>query len=105
MSLDTNLHEDVVDEFYHGRTVIDTSAAQVVAANVPNAVKGLQLKAGPTNSATIYIGKFWVTMSGPASTDGLPLLAGEGLFVPVKDVSSIYAIATDVSQDLHWFMV
>ena len=103
--LEANLHQDVVDEFYHARVVIGTTAAKVIAGNIPNAVKGVQLKAAITNAGIIYIGNSWVTAGGTAATDGTPLSASEGLFVPVKDVSKIHAVASTTNQNLYWFMV
>ncbi len=104
MSLPTNLHEDIVPDFHHGRTVIGASAAPIIAVNVSDAVKGVQLKAGPTNTGIIYVGKYWVTAGNAVATDGMFLSAGEGFFIPTKDLSRVYAIASAASQDLYWFV-
>jgi len=102
--LESNLHYDVVDTIYHGRTVIGTSATQIITL-MPDAIKGVQLKAGPTNTGVIYVGVSGVTAATAVGTDGTPLSAGEGLFVPIKDVTLLYAIASAPAQDLYWLVV
>jgi hypothetical protein len=101
---ESNLHSDVVDALHHGRTVIGASAVQLIAL-MPSAIKGIQLKAGPTNTGIIYVGKAGVTDGDTVATDGIPLQASEGLFVPIKDVTLLYAIASAASQDLYWLVV
>jgi hypothetical protein len=103
--LEANIHGDNVLAFYHGRTVMGTSAAVMTSVNLPDAVKGVQLKAGPSNTGIIYVGNVGVTAGSAVSTDGMPLSAGEGLFIPVKDITLIYAIASAATQDLYWFVV
>ena len=103
--LEANIHGDVVVDFYHGRTIIGTSDAQVIARNMPNALKGIQLKAGPSNTGIIYVGKTGVTDGDTPALDGMPLSAGEGLFVPASDITVLYAIASAAAQDLYWFVV
>ncbi len=93
--------QEGVKGFDHGRASIGTSAAQVIAA-ATQAYKGIQLKAGASNAGTVYIGKSDVTAGGTAATDGYPLAAGEELFVPTDNPSTVYAIASQAAQDLFF---
>ena len=103
--LETNINSDISPDFHTARTVIGTAAAQVVTTPMPNALKGVQLKAGPTNTGIVYVGKSGLTAGSAAATDGLPLQAGEGLFIPIKDVSKVFAIGSAAAQDLYWLVV
>ena len=101
--METNLNYDIAEDFFHGRTVIGLTEIKVVTPIVPDALKGIQVKAGPGNTGTVYVGKSGVTAGSAVATDGTPLAAGEGLFIPTKDVSRVYAIASAAAQDLYWF--
>jgi hypothetical protein len=103
--LESNLHKDVVDDFFHGRTVIGTTAAQVITPRLPSVLKGIQFKAGPANVGLVYIGQDGVTAGTAMATDGTPIAANEGFFLPAKDASKAYAIASAADQDLYWFVV
>jgi len=105
MSVEMNIHGDTVAKVLHGRTIIGTSAAQIITGNMPNSTKGIQLKAGPTNTGVVYVGRAGVTDGDTVATDGMPLQASEGIFVPIEDVTLLYAIASAASQDLYWFIV
>jgi len=103
--LETNLQYDVVPSFKTGRTVIGTSAIQAVTGLITDAKKGVQFKAASSNTFLVYVGISGVTAGTAVATDGIPLAAGEGIFIPVKDPSLVYAIAGAVAQDLHWMVV
>lgn len=60
---------------------------------------GIQLKAAPTNSGTIWIGGTDVTGVG-----GYPLLGGDSLFLPLGDCSQLRALA-EIDQELLHFLV
>lgn len=97
----SDVAQEGVKNWDHGRVSIGTSAAQVIAA-ATQAYKGINVKAGQSNAGTIYVGKSDVTAGGTAATDGYPLAAGEELFVPTDNPSTVYAIASQASQDLFF---
>lgn len=99
MSTAVNLVEDLSPDFQVGVTVIGTTSSQVLPIEI-DVCKGVQLKADPANTGIIHIGRSNVT----AST-GMPLAAGEGLFIPVSDVTKISAVASAAAQNLHWLTV
>lgn len=99
MSTVVTLAEDLSPDFQAGTTTIGTAATQVLPIQI-DVCKGVQLKADAGNSGVIHIGRSNVT-----TTDGMPLAAGEGLFIPVSDVTKITAIATAVSQKIYWLSV
>jgi hypothetical protein len=105
MSIDVNLNEDLSTTFYHGRTVIGQTASQVVDRLIGGLTKGIQIKVGPTEKGVVYVGKDGVTKGTYASTDGMPFQSGEGLFLPIRDASEIYAISTKADTDVYWVAV
>lgn len=65
--------------------------------------RGFQFKAAAGNSGTIVIGGSSVSYNASAaSINGMPLVAGDTIFLEVTQLSSIYADASASSQVLHW---
>lgn len=94
-----DIHKDVSPAFVHGAILVGITSEQVIMHDFP-VFKGVQFKAGPNNMGTIYIGREGVTASS-----GFPLQANEGLFLPIEDISSVYAIASETDQALAWVAV
>ena len=104
MSQHVDIGIETASSFTNGATIIGTSAIQVIAPG-RKVNKGVQLKSHVGNTATIFIGKKGVTALTDVNTDGLPLDPGEGIFIPVEDISLIYAIASAVSQRLTFIAI
>jgi hypothetical protein len=101
----TRLGDESVHGFDHGRkSSIGTSAVPLVAASV-RAAKGVQVKAAPTNTGIVYVGNSDVTADASDATDGFPLEAGDGLFVPVDDASKVYLIGSAAGQKVFYCVV
>lgn len=65
--------------------------------------RGIQFKAASGNSGTIVIGGSSVAYNGTAANiNGLPLEAGDTIFLEVTRLSAIFADASASSQVLHW---
>ena len=65
--------------------------------------RGFQFKAASGNSGTIVIGGSSVAYNASAaSINGMPLEAGNTIFLEVTQWSSLYADASASSQVLHW---
>lgn len=65
--------------------------------------RGIQFKAASGNSGTIVIGGSSVAYNGTAANiNGIPLEAGDTIFLEVTRLSAIYADASASSQVLHW---
>lgn len=85
-----------------GITTTVKSLAQIHGNEVITG-RGIQLKANTTNTAAIVIGGTSVTASATASAiDGIPLAAGDTLFIEITKLSSLYAHTTANTQYLHW---
>lgn len=98
-----DLANDLSPKQWHGSKTIGTTAVAIFSAHYP-IMKGVQLKAGPDNTDVVYIGSgSSVTADTDADHDGLPLQAGEGLFVPCEQMTNLYAIAGAADQKLFWF--
>jgi hypothetical protein len=90
-----------------GALTIGTTAGSLASFNTNNVdiicSRGIQLKAASGNSGTIVIGGSSVSYNGTAANiNGLPLAAGESIFLEVTQLSSIYADASASNQVLHW---
>lgn len=101
----SRIGDETVHGFDHGRkSSVGTSAVPLIATPY-RAAKGVQLKADAANSSTVYVGNADVTADAADGTDGFPLSAGEGLFVPVDDASKVYLRAGASGQKVFWFAV
>jgi hypothetical protein len=86
-----------------GSQAVGVSSVQLLATARPCS-HGVFVKAAPTNSGIVYIGRSSaVTASSAApTTDGYPLSAGEELPVLVDDVSKIWCIASVAAQAVNF---
>jgi hypothetical protein len=99
----SRIGDETVHGFDHGRkSSVGTTAVQL-SATAYRATKGVQLKADAANSSTVYVGNADLTADTADATDGFPLAAGEGLFVPVDDVSKVYVRGGAAGQKVFWF--
>jgi len=95
----------------YGHTLVGPTPVQITPNSV-NLVRGLLLRApGPSdlvpNTDVIYVGLRTVTATGaPGSAlDGIPVLPGGAIELPVDDPSLIYAVSQTPDQDLCWMGV
>lgn len=86
------------------KSAVGASAVQITSA-VTHCQDGVQLKAADTNTGIVYVGASTVTANAADATDGFPLSAGQGLFVPITDASLIYVIASAAAQSVFWTVV
>lgn len=83
---------------------IDTSAEQITSTSF-SAKFGVTLTADSTNTGIIYIGNSDVTAGTTAATDGIPLLAGQSITLPITNSNIPYAIASANNQVIYWIAV
>lgn len=95
--------KDIVNTFTTVKNLVQTTAMPITG--VAEGTQGLQLKAGASNTGIIYIGKSTVTAKTNQSTDGFPLSADQGFFVPINQTGVTYAIADGANQELFIFAV
>jgi hypothetical protein len=62
--------------------------------------RGVLLKASPSNTTYLYVGN-----AGVSASNGYPLSPGESLSLPLMDTQSVWIIADDVGQAIHWMCV
>lgn len=104
--------KETANDLRHGHTVVGTSRAKVVslALGTQRALKGILLVTPGSNAPTpntdpIWIGGGGVTADSTPETGGMWLLPGDSLFVPLADVSKLYAVSTAAVQDLAWMVM
>ena len=103
--------KETAHDLWHGHTVVGTSRVKVVGLTLgAQALKGILLvtpgSLAPTpNTDPIWIGGIGVTADSAPETGGMWLLPGDSLFIPMAEVSKLYAVSTAVSQDLAWMVM
>lgn len=101
----TRIGDDVVGSFSHGRKAgIGTSATALTSQSRP-ASRGVQIKADEDNTGVVYVGNSGLTVLTDEATDGFPLEAGEGLFVPIDDANKVFLISETGGQAVHFLVV
>ena len=88
----------------NGSVTVGTSATEILPNSKAVLTQGVQLKAAAANTGAIHIGNA-SNVSFAGSNDGFELAAGQGLFVPLKNASNIFAIATAAGQKLYYLAV
>jgi hypothetical protein len=101
----TRIGDDVAARFHHGRNSDVDTAAEVLTTTRFRLSRGVQLKAGVSNSAVVYVGGSGVTAGTADTTDGFPLGPGDGLFLPVDSPHKVFLIAAAPNQAVHWLAV
>lgn len=97
--------DDVVGSFTHGRKAAIGATAVALASQSRPATRGVQIKADEDNLGVVYVGMSGVTALSAELTDGFPLEAGEGLFVPIDDANKVYVLASTNGQVVHYLVV
>ena len=83
---------------------IDTSAEQITSTSYPASV-GVLFRADADNSGVIYLGNSDVTAGTTAATAGLPLSAGDAIFLQISNANLDYAIGSAVNQKIYFMVV
>jgi hypothetical protein len=86
-------------DFKVGRTTIPSAKPTAITTFSAEWAEGIQVKALPTNTGTIYVGGTDVT------TSSFPLAPGEGLYVPTNSVRDVCALASVDGDILAWIIV
>jgi len=109
MTNPVNIHKDVVtreDGIRQGTTNLTTANTTINAIPTQLApIKGVQLRAGIANAGTVYIGGADVDFATANALCGLPLEAGDVIFLPVGDTDQIKAVNSDANDILHWLVM
>ncbi len=105
MSRPVDIATDLAPRFSTGSSAVGGTAVQLfpVGAKV---IKGVQLKADAANTGIIYVGSnSGVTAAAADTTDGFPIAAGEGIFIPIEDITRLWIIASVAAQEIYWLVV
>jgi hypothetical protein len=85
----------------HGRLAVATAGTELAltASNYPKA-SGVYIKAMPANTGLVYVGGDTVT-----SSTGYPLSAGETLFLPIAQTTTIFVDSAVNGEGVAYFVV
>ena len=85
-----------------GTTAVNLATLTTNKVDV-RAKRGIQFKAASGNSGTIVLGGSSVSYNATASSiNGIPLEAGDTIFLEVTRLSAVFADASASGQVLHW---
>lgn len=82
----------------HGQKTVGTTAVQITEHE--KAYRSILIKALEANTGVVYVGTSKVTTS-----NGFPLEAGASIELEVSDPSTIYAVASAISQNIAWILL
>lgn len=89
--------DDAITDFNTRSQTIGTTA--VPLTGIVEGTK-LQIKAGDANTGVVYVGPANVTAGTNADTDGFPLSAGQGTYIPIVQTGVVHAIASVPNEKL-----
>ena len=82
-----------------------TAATSCSRATATPTVRGVYVKADPTNTGVIYVGHSDVTTGATAdATDGYRLSANEEVFISIDDANKVYVIGSAAGQAVYWLI-
>lgn len=79
---------------------IGTTQVQLVSSGTNS--MALTIKADPTNTGIVYVGKTGLTAGTTDATDGFPLWAGDSVDIFIATLSNVYLIASASGQKVWW---
>lgn len=97
--------KSTVDSPIQSGHVSVSSTRVAVTSNETNFIRGVLLRASPSNSVSIYIGGANVTADTAATSGGFPLAAGDSLFLEIQDLRSLFVVAASGTSDLAWLSI
>ena len=101
-----HIEKDVSDVLGHGTTNLTTANTPSKVSSSPLVPKkGMQLRAGIANVGIIYIGDSGAGNNIALPACGLPMEAGDQLFVPCEDPGTVYANNASANDIIHWLIV
>ncbi len=106
-----DISRETVHDLWQGHALVGLTRVKVVSLELgTQALKGILLVTPGTNAPVpnthpVWVGGGGVSADSNAETGGMPLLPGDSLFVPVADVSKLYAVSTAADQDLAWMVM
>lgn len=81
---------------------IGTSAVALTSSGNDVVVAGLTVIADGNNTGTVYVGGDTVTANSSDETTGIPLSAGDSIYIPMNHISYIYVIATTTNNKVFF---
>jgi len=91
-----NIMSDVSHVFQQGQTTVGTTKTTMTTMI---ATRGIQVKAHPDNTGTVYIGRSDLTAG-----NGYFLMAGEDVFLPYHVCDDVYILGSDADQVVCWMV-
>jgi len=91
---------------YYGHQTVGLTVRQLVVRSCP-CLKGVLLRTPSTtdpvpNTACVWVGDSRVTADSDEGTGGMPIPAGESLFIPINDVNQLWVVSILDGQDVAW---
>lgn len=91
-------------EMTHGKKTIGTSTGQI-STNSRLLVFGILIKADVNNAGIVYIGNRNLTAGTAHATDGMPLEAGDSIFLEFDSLHKVYLKASAADQKVFYMAI
>jgi archaellum component FlaF (FlaF/FlaG flagellin family) len=93
--------KNTVKKFNNGQVTVGANAVQVIEIGA-RFVKGILLRCPGDNDAVPNTLGVWVGDKNVTTSDGMVILPGESMTVPIEGGEDLYAISTGANQVLAW---
>lgn len=102
--MSTDRKDTILEPVRSGAMTVGTTRLQVTT-NVTSFIKGVVLKAKADNANPVWVGGPNVTADYAETSGGLPLAAGETVFLAIEDLSRLYVVSDAAAQVVSWIAV
>jgi hypothetical protein len=101
-----DIEREAVNDLYYGHQTAGVVARRLVERSCP-CLKGVLLRTPNTtdpvpNTACVWVGDSRVKANSDEDRGGMPIPAGEALFLPVSNANRLWVISTADNQDVAW---
>lgn len=102
-----HIEKDVSDVLVSGTTNLTTAntPTQVITRTDVEPKKGVQFKAGVSNGGSIFIGGSNVNGTITDANCGTELEAGDSIFLPIEDPTSVWFFNATANDVVHWILM
>lgn len=102
-----HIEKDVSSLLISGTTNLTTANTPVQAITDTNLkpLKGVQFKAGVNNGGSVFIGGSNVNGTITDANCGTELEAGDSIFLPIEDPTSVWFFNPTANDVVHWILM
>lgn len=96
----TQISKRTWSKFYTNHSTVGAGANQQLTAQPYDLKYGVYVRALSTNGNTVYVGD-----SNVSASNGFPLAAGEDIWIPCEDATTVYVIGGAAAQGYAFLII